>query len=104
MHSKVQSFIRNKVQESSYLTDPIFAPLEIININDLEQIMDCADSLTLIDLLEEKNGSDPHASDTNFRNFFATLINSREIKSTGWQKKQWEKFGKEILEPNLRFK
>jgi len=104
MHGKIQRFIRQKVQEFGYLTDPIFAPLEIIDINDLEKIMDSGDRHTLIDLLYEKNSGGTHASETNFNNFFAYFLRSHIVLSNGWNKEQWDKFDEDVFTPAFKFK
>ncbi|MFA6429096.1 MAG: hypothetical protein WCV84_01190 [Patescibacteria group bacterium] len=104
MHAKIQRFVRQRVQETGNLTDDIFAPLEIIDISDLESFMDSADSQTLIELLEQKGSSGPHASETNFNNFFAEFVNSHRVISNGWQSEQWVEFTKNVCRPNLTFK
>jgi len=104
MHAKMQRFVRQKTQEYGYLIDGIFAPIEVIYIGDLELFMDCSDSLTLIELLEQKNSSDSHASETNFNNFLTNYLGNHEIISNGWQLDQFKHFTDEIVDPNLIFK
>lgn len=104
MHAKIQRFVRQRVHEAGHLKEDIFAPLEIIDINDLESLLDCADSKTFIELLEHKDTSDPHASETSFNNFFATYLSEHRIICNGWQAEQWNNFTKDICTPNLNFK
>ena len=104
VHTKVQRFIRNHVKELNYLKEDIFAPLEIIDINTLEKVMDIMDSCTLIELLQEKNRSGPHASETCLKNFLCEYTRLHKLISNGWQADQFEEFKKEVFEPNLKFK
>lgn len=103
-HAKIQRFIRQRVRELGYLTDNVFAPLEIIDINDIEVVLDCADSKTLIELLEEKDSEGIHASETNFKNFCAYSLSKAGVICNGWQLDQWTEFSKKICTPNLIFK
>lgn len=104
MHAKIQRLVRQRVKELGLLTDGIFAPLEIIDINDIESALDCADSYTLIELLSEKHSGDSHASETNFNNFFAYFLGEHKVICNGWQSDQWKDFCNKICTPNLVFK
>jgi hypothetical protein len=101
---KMQRLIRQKVRELGHLVDPIFAPLEIVYVGDLESTMNAADDVTLIDLLEQKHSGDPHASETSLHNFATLYLNSIGVLSNGWEKEQSDKFSKQIARPNLKFK
>lgn len=103
-HAKMQKFIREQVFNSGYLKNQIFAPLEIINISDLEAMMDVMESYSLIDILEQKNNAGNHASETNFKNFFALFASKNTILSTGWQKNEYDKVWQNVIRPNLPFK
>ncbi len=104
MHGKIQRFIREKVKEFSYLQEQIFAPIEIIYIGDLENVMPMADSYTLIELLEEKHSYNGHSQETDFNNFLANLIYSNKITSNGWIKEEFNKLHDNIFKPNFKFK
>lgn len=104
MHAKIQRLVRQRVKDLGLLTDDIFAPLEIIDINDIESALDCANSHTLIELLAEKHSGDSHASETNFNNFFAHFLGERKVICNGWQADQWKEFCNKICTPNLIFK
>ena len=104
MFGKVQKLIREKIKEYGYLNADIFAPFEIVKMEDLEDVMDSADTHTLIDLLKEKNLSNNlDASEADFHNFLAYFINTHETISNGWQSEQSDIFFKKSLEPNLKF-
>jgi hypothetical protein len=105
MFGKVQKFIRQKVQEGGHLNNSIFAPFEIINITDLEEIMDSANTHTFIDLLKEKNLSNNlDASEADFHNFFCNFLTIHEVISNGWQREQTDAFFKNSLEPSFNFR
>ncbi|MBI2473929.1 hypothetical protein HYV70_05260 [Candidatus Uhrbacteria bacterium] len=104
MHGKMQRYIRQQVNESGCLTDSIFAPLEIIYVGDLENVMDGVESYTLIDVLEAKDSSDPHASETNFNNFYSHFVTSKGVLSNGWGKENFSTFWKKVFTPNFIFK
>jgi hypothetical protein len=103
MHGKILRFIRQKIREAGLLTDPIFAPVEILNIDDFERLTDVADTFTLIDLLDAKNIVNPHASETSFHNFFANFFNTNRTISNGWLKVKSETIWNEIVK-KLKFK
>jgi len=97
MHGKMQRFIRQKVQESGYLVKPIFAPLEVLNIADMEDTIDSVDTLSLIDLLNKKSEGGQHASESNFHNFLAYYFSTNEVICNGWQKAQAEETTEEVF-------
>ncbi|MBP6854880.1 MAG: hypothetical protein KBD26_03085 [Candidatus Pacebacteria bacterium] len=101
---KMQRLIRQKVKELGHLTDPIFAPLEIIYVGDLEYIMNGYDTFTFAELLEQKHSGDPHASETSFHNFSTFYLHSNGVISNGWEREQSDKFSEEVTRPNLKFK
>ncbi len=103
MHAKMQRFVREKVAEAGLLSDVIFAPLEIMSIEDLERLRDAATSSTIIDLLKIKNNTDPHASETSFHNFFSRFLVSNEVISNGWNAEKSKNIWKQIRK-FLRFK
>lgn len=103
MHAKMQRFVRQKVQEAGLLTDSIFAPLEIITIDDLERMRDSTNTSTIVELLEAKNSGDPHSSETSFHNFFAKFLSENEILSSGWNAQKSEEMWKQIRK-TLKFK
>ncbi len=102
MFGKVQKFIREKVKEAGYLEDEIFAPFEIINISDLENVMDSADKYTFIDLMQTKN-SDLDASEADFHNFLCHFMDKNTVLSNGWQREQHDIFFNESLKPSFTF-
>lgn len=100
MHGKIQRFIRQKVQEAGYLTDAIFAPIEVIIIDDIENSIDAVDTVSLIDLLKEKNSEDdPHASESNFHNFFNQYLRNNTTICNGWQSDQVRLTDEELFRP-----
>jgi hypothetical protein len=103
MHAKMQRFVREKVFEAGLLRDAIFAPLEIMSIEDLERLRDASTSSTIIDLLGIKNNTDPHASETSFHNFFSRFLFSNEVISNGWNVEKSKNIWKQIRK-FLRFK
>lgn len=104
MYGKMQRYIRQQVDKFGHLTDAIFAPLEILYIGDLENLMDGVESCTLIDVLEAKNTGDPHAGETNFNNFYSFFTASQGIISNGWGKEKWDSFWQTVFMPNFKFK
>lgn len=105
MHGKMQRFIRQKVQEAGFLTGNVFAPLEIIIIDDLEHSIDAVETVSLIDILNEKNsGNDPHASESNLHNFFTQYLSQNRVLSTGWQRQQVDRVYDEVFLPFFKDK
>jgi hypothetical protein len=104
MHGKMQRFIREKVKEYGFLQDAVFAPLEIIDINDIELSMDCVNTVTPIELIEKKQSQDLHSSETNFHNFLSNHLGKSKINSNGWQKTQFDKLCEEVFRKKLKFK
>lgn len=105
MHGKMQRFIRQKVREAGHLTDSIFAPLEVVTMDDIEHSIDAVDTTSMIDLLEQKNSTDdPHASEANFHNFLAHYLLNNITISNGWQAEQVNKTWEELFHPFFRDK
>jgi hypothetical protein len=104
MHAKIQRLVRQRVKALGHLTEDIYAPLEVIDISEMESLLDCANSLTIFQLLREKNSKNIHASETNLNNFFASYLETHSIICNGWQSDQWAEFCKEVINPNLTFK
>ena len=104
MHGKLQRFIRQKVAEAGYLTDTIFAPLEVMSIDDIENSLDAIDTITLVELLNEKNSGHPHASESSFHNFVTLYVSTHTVLSSGWQAEQVERTWKEVFQPYFRDK
>jgi len=105
MHGKMQRFIRQKIQETGYLTDDIFAPLEVITIGDVEHSIDAVDTISMIELLDRKNLlSDPHASESNFHNFFTEYVRDNDVICNGWQAQQVEQMWEDLIRPFFRDK
>jgi|GEM_PF-1936687 len=104
MHGKMQRYIRQQVKEYGHLTDPIFAPLEIIYVGDLENAIDGIESYTVIDILEAKDSNDPHASETNFNNFYSYFVTTKGVLSNGWGKESFTEFWQKVFAPNFIFK
>lgn len=104
MHSKVQRVIRKKVKDLNHLTDSIFAPVEVVYIGHLEELMDTANTLTLIDWLNLKSAGDAHARETSLHNFSADYMRSNTLISNGWESSQVKKFSEEVIAPNIKFK
>ena len=103
MHSKMLRFVRQKVREAGLLTDEVFAPLEVIHVADLERLTDACDTVTIIDLLREKHGGDPHAAETSFHNFFSLFLNENQIISNGRNAEKSKKIFSYITK-NLKLK
>lgn len=103
MHAKMQRFVRQKVQDASLLIDSIFAPLEIITVDDLERLRDATSTSTIVELLEAKDNGDPHSIETSFHNFFAKFISENEILSNGWNAEKGEQIWKQIRK-TLKFR
>lgn len=104
MYGKVQRYIRQKVREAGHLTDPMFAPLEVVTIGDIEQIIDSVNTVSLIDLLSEKNSGDSHASESNLHNFFARYLSENTVICNGWQREQVDKTVNEVFSPFFKDK
>lgn len=104
MYGKVQRLIRQKVSEAGHLVDPMFAPLEVVTIADIEQIIDSVNTVTLIDLLSAKNSGDPHASESNLHNFFAWYLSVNTLICNGWQRGQVDKTFDEVFYPFFKDK
>ncbi len=104
MHGKLQRLIRQKVAEAGYLTDAIFAPLEVMTIDDIERSLDAVDTITLVELLDEKNSGIPHASEANFHNFVSQYVSTYTVLSSGWQAEQVERTWREVFQPYFRDK
>jgi len=105
MHAKMQRFIRQRVRELGLLTNSVFSPLEIISVNDLEEVIDCVDSYTIIDLLQDKHSlSDPHKNEANFNNFFSSFTEHNTVMSNGWQRWRWDQFTEKVFKENFIFK
>lgn len=103
MHAKMQKFIRQKVEEFGLLTDDIFAPLEIIQAGNLEKIMDCANTYTIIELLEKKHGDCADSCETDLHNFLSIFLWTHKITCNGWQKAQFDRVD-EMFRKKLIFK
>jgi hypothetical protein len=99
MHAKMQRFIRQKVSDAGYLSDPIFAPLEVVTIGDIEQTIDIVDTLTPIELLDKKNSDNSHASESNFHNFLSRYCAINTVICNGWQRNEVEKMWKDVFHP-----
>ncbi len=104
MFGKMQRLIRQKVQEAGFLTEDVFAPLEVISVDDLEESIDATETLTLIDLLNEKNAADEHASESNLHNFFTRYLSLNKILSSGWQRLQVDRVYDEVFLPFFKDK
>lgn len=104
MHAKMQRLVRQHVKDGGMLTTGIFAPIEVMDISDMESFMDCADSHTLIEMLEKKDSSGDHASETSFHNFLTQFVASNTVISNGWQSDQLSAFFEKVCKPNLTFK
>ncbi len=104
MHSKVQRFVRQTIKDAGYFSDSVFAPIEVIHIDDMENMLDINDSYTLIDLLRKKNVGNSHASESNFHNFLSNFTTSQTVMCNGWQMSQYNQLSKEIFDPIFKFK
>ena len=102
MHGKLQRFMRQKIIEAGFLTDSIFAPVEIITISDIESSLDSTETITLIQLLEKKNSSNEHASESTLHNFTSQYMRLNTVISTGWQAQQIHQTWENLLIPYFR--
>ena len=85
------------------MKEKFFAPLEIVHIDDLERVADISDTITMIDLLKEKNADGIHAEETNFHNFFSLFLINTKLVSNGWLRKKSDKIWG-IIKKILKFK
>ncbi len=104
MHGKMQRYIRQRVSELGYLTDPIYAPVEIIHIGDLEKVMESVENYSFIDILKAKHSTNGHASETNFNNFYSNFVITNRVVSNGWGRGKLSEFWKKVFAPNFVFK
>ena len=104
MHGKLQRFIRQKVAEAGHLADAIFAPLEVMSIDDIENSLDAVETITLVELLNEKNSGNPHASESSFHNFVTQYVATHTVLSSGWQAEQVNRTWREVFQPYFRDK
>lgn len=70
----------------------------------MESFMDGADTSTLIEMLEKKDSSGEHASETSFHNFLTQYVTGHTVISNGWQSDQLAAFFEKVCKPNLTFK
>lgn len=99
MHGKLQRLIRQKVAEAGHLTDTIFAPLEVVTIDDIENSIDAVNTITMVELLDNKNLGDPHASESNFNNFSSRYLGNNTVICNGWQRGQVNQTWDEVFRP-----
>lgn len=103
-HGKIQKFIREKISKLSLLQNKFFAPLEILDIGDIEQALDYAHERTLVDLFAKKHMMGIDAKETSFHNFLYYFFQQEKCLSNNWQAEQFKKFLEEIFQMNLQFK
>jgi hypothetical protein len=88
-HFGLQRRMRDIIRQNELLTDQLFAPIEYVSIDTLEQLMNMADSRTVVSILASKNEEGEEASSASLNNYVASQLESvsaegRPIISNGW--------------------